>query len=273
MTNVPEFATVESALGLLAAGPLRPVEICSRVLAVESVKPEMAEKLISTLLGPDPRFRRVPDGAWALAAAGPSSSSRALELERAAYVVVDVETTGFKPPGDRVIELGMVRVEGARIVDRYETLINPRRPIPAWITSFTGITWSMVAESPSFEEVCGTFLDFLGDSVFVAHNASFDWRFIQSELSLVSGRKLLNGKLCTKKLTHRLLPELERRRLDDLAHFFNLSFSARHRALGDALVTAEVLLRFIERALEKGITTVPELFDFLDKPRTRPRRL
>jgi DNA polymerase III epsilon subunit-like protein len=112
-------------------------------------------------------------------------------------------------------------------------------------------------------------VDFLGDAVFVAHNAPFDWRFVQNEVVLSTGRKLLNRRLCTRAMARRLVPELERRSLDELARFFNLSFSARHRALGDAEVTAELLLLLCERARERGIDTQASLFELVAPQKRR----
>jgi len=259
MGVIAKLSPVEQALELLRKEPLSAQEICCRVLWLKQATREIAGRLAHTMLASDPRFRRLPDGRWTVSGYG--EKEEPLELERATYVVVDVETTGFRPPADRVIEIGMVRVSECRIVDCYETLINPRRPIPGPITSLTGISWEMLSDRPTFDQVCDQVVRFLGDAVFVAHNISFDWRFVQSEIALASGGRLLNRKLCTKRLAGRLLPEIERRSLDELALFFNLSFAARHRALGDALVTAEILLRFIERACERGIATLPALYD------------
>lgn len=267
MAFVHKLSAVEQALDLLKDEPLSGQEICRRVLSLKQATREMTECLAHTMLGSDPRFSRLPNGKWAASEYG--EKHEPLELEQATYVVVDVETTGFMPPADRVIELGMVRVSQGRIAERYETLINPRRPIPGPITSLTGISCDMLADRPTFAQVCDEVVRFLGDAVFVAHNVSFDWRFIQSEIALAAGGRLLNRKLCTRRLARLLLPELDRRSLDELALFFNLSFLARHRALGDALVTAEILLRFIERACERGINTLPALFDSIKPLRMR----
>lgn len=267
MAIIHNLLSVERALDLLKDEPLSGQEICGKVLSLKQTTREMAERLAHTMLGSDPRFHRLPDGMWTVS--GYDEKCEPLELDRATYVVVDVETTGFRPPADRVIEIGMVRVSECRIVDSYETLINPQRPIPGPITSLTGVSYDMLAHSPSFAQVCDEVVRFLGDAVFVAHNVSFDWRFIQSEIALACRGRLLNRKLCTKRLARRLLPEIERRSLDELALFFNLSFAARHRALGDALVTAEILLRFIERAYERGITTLPALLDSIKPLKSR----
>jgi len=248
---------VDKALELLrSTGPSTPEYLCFHALAITNVKGPLAVRLVDSLLGGDPRFCRLGDGRWDLAAAG----SPTVDLLSGSYVVVDVETTGFSPPADRVIEIGMVRVESGRIIAYYESLINPRRPVPGPITSLTGISYSMLSSQPTFDQVCPEIVDFLGDSVFVAHNAPFDWRFVQNEVVLSTGRKLLNRRLCTRALARKLVPELERRNLDELARFFNLSFSARHRALGDAEVTAELLLRLCERARDLGIEDQAGLF-------------
>jgi DNA polymerase III epsilon subunit family exonuclease len=266
MTDVAKQISLERALELLRDGPLSGEEICRRVLALENLPAALAEPLCRSMLGADPRFLALGDGTWALSGFSPAGPE--LCLREATYVVVDVETTGFSPPADRVIEIGCVKVREGRVVEEFETLINPRRPIPGPITSLTGISPSMLVDQPTFSEVCGGFLEFLGGAVFVAHNAPFDWRFIQSEVALAEGRTLLNHRLCTRAMARRLLPEISRYSLDELARFFNLEFTLRHRALGDALVTAEVLLRFIERAAERGIANLAGLIELL-KPAGR----
>lgn len=264
MPHAPGSLSAELALEILADGPLGPEDICRRALALRELSQTLAERLCLALMGDDPRFRRRPDGLWEPVV---QTAADGL-LARASFVVVDVETTGFRPPGDRVIELGCVRLRDGRMTDRFETLLNPRRPVPGPITGLTGISWSMLADKPTFEQICPEFLDFLGDSVFVAHNAPFDWRFIQSEVSLAVGRKLLNQRICTRAMSRRLLPEVRGHGLDEVARFFNLEFEGRHRAFGDALVTAEVLLRFLDRAAERGITTLAALMELL-KPLSR----
>ena len=264
MVVVPKHTSLELALKLLRSGPLNGQEICSKVLSLSNVSEKMAQRLARTMLAEDPRFRCLSDGRWAIAENWQTDPEQS--LIDTVFVVVDVETTGFSPPSDRVIEIGMVRVAGGRIIDSYETLINPRRPVPRGITGLTGIEGEMLRDCPTFTQVCEEVVCFLGDAVFVAHNAPFDWRFMQSEISLASGKEMLNRRLCTRSLAARLLPELKRRSLDQLAYFFNLSFPARHRALGDALVTAELLLRFLDRADEKGVNTLSGLFELL-KPR------
>ena len=261
MTDVAKLLSADVARRLLEKrSPLTSLEICRHVLALENLSPGLAEKLAEAFLSDDPRFCRLPEGAWVLTEA----LEKTVPLERALFVVVDVETTGFSPPADRIIELGCVRVADGRVMDEFSTLVNPRRPVPGMITGLTGITYAMVADAPTFGQVAESFLDFLDDAVFVAHNAPFDWRFIQNEIALATGRKLLNRRLCTRCMAKKLCPELSHRKLDDLACFFNLDFgNKRHRALGDALVTAKALLKLIERAREKGIESLQALSEYL----------
>ncbi|MBW7998235.1 MAG: 3'-5' exonuclease [Candidatus Glassbacteria bacterium] len=258
-------SALDKALELISAeGPCSSAYLCAKVLALINADESMAERLARAMLDKDPRFARTADRLWALAS---DTQSAAQALLSASYVVIDVETTGFAPPADRVIEIGMVRVEGGRITDSYESLVNPRRPVPGPISSLTGISCSMLESQPTFDQICAEVVGFLGDSVFVAHNAPFDWRFVQNEVVLSRGKKMLNPRLCTRILARRLVPELNRRSLDELALFFNLSFSARHRALGDAEVTARLLLRLLDRAGERGIETLGGLFE-LAAPQT-----
>ncbi len=261
MTDVAKLLSADVARRLLERrSQLTSLEICRQVLAIENLSPELAEQLAAAFLSDDPRFRQLPEGPWVLAEA----AEKPIPLERALFVVVDVETTGCSTPADRIIELGCVRVAGGRVKDEFSTLVNPRRPVPGLITSLTGISYAMVSDAPTFDQVAESFLDFMDDAVFVAHNAPFDWRFIQNELALTTGRKLLNRRLCTRWMAKKLCPELSHRRLDDLACFFNLDFgNKRHRALGDALVTAKALLKLIERAREKGIESLQALYEYL----------
>ncbi len=268
MLQAPGSMSADLALEILQSGPQSAGEICRRTLALSGLPGALAERLCETLLGGDPRFVRLVDGRWA---AADSLAKKVQTLESLTFVVVDVETTGFCPPADRVIELGCVRVESGRITAEFETLINPRRPVPGPITSLTGISWSMLEDKPVFGQVCPRFLEFLGDSVFVAHNAPFDWRFIQSEVRLAAGLRLLNPCLCTRALARRFLPELQRRSLDELAYYFNLEFRGRHRALGDAQVTAQVLLRLLGRAAERGIADLETLLERLRPLRKKGR--
>jgi DNA polymerase III subunit epsilon len=191
------------------------------------------------------------DGIWALTAPVACTPSALLEEE---WVVVDVETTGGSPEqGHRVTEVAAVRVSGGRVCETFSTLVNPERRIPSMITSITGITDSMVRDAPRFVEIAPELRDFLRGRVFVAHNASFDWRFLCSEMDRALGRTLDGRQLCTVKLARKLLPQLPSRSLDGLAVYFGLEIESRHRALDDAVATADVLLRLVDLLGERGV--------------------
>ena len=164
-------------------------------------------------------------------------------VPREIYVVVDVETTGLSfKEGARIIEVGAVRVEDSRITDQYTALVNPGKRIPEKIVSITGITSEMLLDAPTFEEIAEVLYAFIGDNYMVAHNFPFDYSFLKGEFELV-GKALPPRGICTLSLSRKLL-NLQRNNLDSLAHYFNVRFDeGRHRALGDALATAEIFLK------------------------------
>ena len=196
-------------------------------------------------------------------------------LSTLSYVVVDVETTGGRPyAGDRVTEIAAVTVREGRIHEVYETLINPQRSIPPMITAITNITWEMVRDQPTFRDVCPSVLSALRGHVFVAHNATFDWKFVTSEVRRATGEELDGRRLCTVRLARRLLPQLPRRSLDWVARHYGVAIApeARHRAAGDAVATAHVLLGLLRDAADRGLTTWRQLDEFLSAPRPRRSR-
>ena len=134
--------------------------------------------MVRTLLGKDLRFYEPRREVWELS----SSPYRDLPIEEAVFSVVDLEATGSRRGRDRIIEVGIVRVERGRIVARYETLVNPLQPIPRWIRGLTGIQDSMLQDAPRFHQVAPQVMELLGDSVFVAHNVDFDERFLGGRL-------------------------------------------------------------------------------------------
>lgn len=175
------------------------------------------------------------------------------------YAVVDIETTGGFASGNRITELCIQVYDGVSVVRTFETLINPRQEIPAYIEALTGISNDMVADAPLFEEVAAEVFDLLQDNVFVAHNVNFDFSFIRHELSL-SGFELQCKKLCTVRLSRKLLPGHPSYSLGKLCNTLGIEISNRHRAGGDAAATVtllEQLLKadtegFILKSLSKG---------------------
>ena len=268
-----ERLLVERARDFLAAGPAEAVELVAHVCQLPRPPRTVAEHMAGALLGEFPEFALGDDGRWRLVRETAAPASGGELLRELSYAVVDVETTGGRADGgDRVTEVAAVVVRGGEIVDVYETLVNPQRPIPAFITQLTNISWAMVKDAPIFGDVCGRLCEVLRGHVFVAHNATFDWKFVTAEVSRASGETLDGRRLCTVRLSRRLLPQLPRRSLDHVARHYGVEIGARHRAAGDAIATARVLLRLIEDAADRGIVTWSDLDGFLSAPSGRPRR-
>ena len=220
------------------------------------------------LLGADPRVQRLADGRWGLV---PPVSGAPL-LEECGFAVVDVETTGHAATRDgRITEIAVVLVQGERRELVFESLVNPGRPIPGFVSSLTGITNDMVRAAPRFEEVADRVLELLAGRIFVAHNVRYDWAFVSAELRRSRDLRLLGPRLCTVRLARRLIPAAESCSLGALSYWFAFQNPARHRAAGDALVTASLLQRLLRLARESGARTFTDL-EILQGPRGRRKR-
>lgn len=162
------------------------------------------------------------------------------------YVVVDVETTGGRGERHRVTEIGAVKVRAGEIVDRFQTLINPARSIPADIIRLTGISPAMVADAPVFADIADSFRTFMGDAIFVAHNVDFDYGFIAGEYRRL-GQRFRHARLCTCASMRRLFPGHRSYSLAALCAALEIDLKQHHRALCDAEAAAELLLRINEQ--------------------------
>jgi len=154
---------------------------------------------------------------------------------------VDLETTGGSAAYHRVIEVGIVLMDGGRVVEEWSSLVNPGCRVPAGIEQFTGITNEMVADAPAFGDLAGEVMSRLEGRLFIAHNARFDYGFLRNEFRR-AGLRLRAPVLCTVRLSRRMDPALRGHGLDAVMERHGLSCSARHRALGDARVLADLLL-------------------------------
>src|SRR5215831_18011799 len=152
-----------------------------------------------------------------------------------AIAFVDLETTGTTALGDRVTEIGIVRVDAGSEVSEWSSLVNPERSIPAGVQALTGITNAMVAGAPVFRAIADDIADRIAGSVMVAHNARFDYGFLKHEFARL-GRAFTAKVLCTVKLSRRLYPEASRHNLDAVIERHALPAADRHRALGDARI-------------------------------------
>ena len=180
-------------------------------------------------------------------------------LAETTFVVVDLETTGDAPGVGAITEIGAVRVSGGRLVGEFQTLVNPGRPIQPFVIGLTGITDAMVATAPRIAEALPRFLEFAGDAVLVAHNVTFDLGHLDAVHRRLFGRPLERTAICTLKLARQLLPDLKQRNLGAVAAALGLGDADRHRALGDARITAEALCIFLERAAADGVATLDQL--------------
>jgi DNA polymerase-3 subunit epsilon len=223
------------------------------VLGLRQATRAVAERLVLALLGADPRFAFDVEGRWSAVA---EATLGTLPLGDLRFAVVDVETTGMRARGgDRMTEVAIVHMDGLRTEVAFESLLNPGVPIPPRITALTGIDDTLVRNAPRFEEVADHVLAALSGRVFVAHNVRFDWAFVRAEIERACGMAPRVPRLCTVRLSRALVPELERRDLDTVRFFFGIETDRRHRAAGDALVTAAVLRRLLARAEERGISS------------------
>ena len=264
----PQTTLLERALLVLAGQPRTADELAREVLGLHNAPSSVSARLAAALLGGDPRTSQLPDGRWALVAAATGSPL----IDDCAFAVVDVETTGSRTLGDRVLEVGVVVVQGTRREMLVDQLINPGRPVPSVITGVTRITDEHIRSAPYFEEVADDVVAALTGRVFVAHNVRFDWSFVSAELKRTRGLVLNGPRLCTARLARRLVPAAESCGLDWLSQYFGFSNPARHRAGGDAWTTAQLLLRLLDLAREKGARTLQDLEAMQIRKRRKRRR-
>lgn len=182
------------------------------------------------------------------------------------FVVFDTETTGFYPyNGDEIIAIGAVVIENGTIQPQqaFEELVNPYRSIPPSVTQLTGICDDMVKDKRGICSVLNDFLDFIGNSVLVAHNAGFDTAFINIKLNWYSKTEISNPVLDTYKIAQALYPELPSFDLDSLLKTFSIPAAGRHSAFADSMMTAQLFLRFLEELKQRKIETVKQLYYYL----------
>lgn len=174
------------------------------------------------------------------------------------YVVFDIETTGFSPDINHIIEIGAVKVENGKIVDRFSSFVNPQVPIPYRIEELTHINDSMVIDAPTVEVVLPQFLAFSEGCVMVAHNADFDVSFIKRKAANL-GVDFNPTYVDTVAMARYLLPNLNRFKLDTVAKAVGVNLDNHHRAVDDAACTAEIFVKFIVMLEERGITDLNQL--------------
>jgi DNA polymerase-3 subunit epsilon len=162
------------------------------------------------------------------------------------YAIVDIETTGGSAGNEKITEIAIITHDGKKIVDRYSTLLNPEKPIPEFIQRFTGISDYMVQNQPKFYEVAKEILELMEGKIFVAHNVNFDYSFVKREFESL-GFSFKKDTLCTVKLSRKIIPGFPSYSLGKLCNALGIGLENRHRALGDALATAELFTLLKEK--------------------------
>jgi DNA polymerase-3 subunit epsilon len=196
-----------------------------------------------------------------LAEAAQTTLQDSVPLSEVTFCVVDLETTGGSPSDSRITEIGAVKMRGGERLGELQTLVDPGVPIPRFITHLTGIDDGAVSGAPGIAEVLPTFDEFASGCVFVAHNARFDFTFVNAEL-VAHGYPMLPGPpVCTARLARRVVwPDVPNVRLHTLAQYFRTAVRPTHRALSDARACAEVLHSLIDLGARLGILTLGDLY-------------
>ncbi len=174
------------------------------------------------------------------------------------YAIVDIETTGGIASKEKITEIAIVIHDGEKIIDSFETLLNPERSIPYYITNITGISDNMVAAAPKFYEVAKQIVKITEGAVFVAHNVRFDYSFIQEEFRRL-GFSYVRKQLCTVRMSRQAFPGLKSYALGNLIKHFNIKVRDRHRAMADVMATVDVFQRILSK--EENIEGVKDLIN------------
>lgn len=254
---------MQTAARLLLRTPLGSGELTAHMAGLPDYG-DNAPVLIASLLGPDPRFRIDPDGRWQLdeTLAAVDSSLGFLD-----YAVVDVETTGGRyEDGHRIIELAIVELREGVVTREYRSLVNPGRDITPRVSRLTGITEAMVADAPRFADIADEVYKRLEHRVFAAHNVDHDWAFVAGQLRDARTEAPPAARICTEKLSRRLLSSQRRHHLDALCGRFGIRVYGRHRALGDARAAADILVRLLDEAERRGMRDLQGLGELLSWP-------
>jgi len=181
----------------------------------------------------------------------------------AIFSVIDFETTGTSAQNSRTIEIGIARVEKLKIVDTFQSLINPLVPIPPFISNLTGIETEDVTGAPTFDDLVQNIKEFIEGTILVGHNLPFDYAFLASEFNRAEIQLPKLEQICTLKLSRKLFPELKSKALGSMSKHFRIRHKDVHRALGDASATAKILIKLIEKLRdEHNSEHLSDIFNF-----------
>lgn len=196
---------------------------------------------------------------------GPGATAPCIDdpLHRVTFVVIDVETTGWNPGPDNLIEVAAARFTGGEHCGTYQSLIDPGMPIPSPVKELTGIDDRLVSGAPTISEVFPRLIEAIGEGVVVGHNVGFDLSFIDAARNRLAYKELANPVVDTLHLARRLVgDEVHNCKLRTLAHSLHLDHRPSHRALTDVLATADLLHALIERATGYGVLRLGDLLSF-----------
>lgn len=177
-----------------------------------------------------------------------------IDLKTATYVVFDVETTGLSSQYDKIIELAAVKVKDGEIIDKFERFSNPGERLNETIKNLTGITDDMLIDAPPIEDVLSDFRDFVGDAIYIAHNASFDMGFIDTGFERLGYGATTNGVIDTLELSRTINTELGKHGLNFLAKKYGVELTQHHRAIYDAETTAHIFVKMLKQMEQLGVT-------------------
>ncbi len=195
-------------------------------------------------------------------------------LEETSFSVIDVETTGLSPNHNRIIEIGIAKIQNLKITEKYYSLVNPGVLIPPFITQLTGITNEEVYDAPFFEDIADNIKEFISEDILTGHNLSFDKGFLSREFRNSEREELKNVNLCTKRLAQRLYPSLRSKSLSSVCKHLRIKNENSHRALSDAEATARALIKMIKNAKkEHKFKTIDEIVRFQYLPIERYDKL
>lgn len=181
-------------------------------------------------------------------------------IKNLSFCVFDLETTGGNHKNDKIIEIGLVKVHNLEIAEKKTYLIQPEIKIPDFIQKLTSITPADVKDSPKIEEVIDDIVEFMGDSILVAHNTSFDIPFFNSVLRRLNKEELTNKSLCTNLMTKYLIPNLMNSNLNYMSKIFDIQHNKAHRALDDAIATTHLLINYLNIFISKNIQKINHLY-------------
>jgi DNA polymerase-3 subunit alpha (Gram-positive type) len=181
-------------------------------------------------------------------------------LSSLSFCVFDLETTGGNQKSDKIIEIGMVKIDNLKVGEKVNYLVDPERKIPDFIQKLTSIKQADVEGCPKIEELMDTILEFIGDRILVAHNASFDVPFLNSVLTRMGRKPIENKSICTNLMTKYLIPTMMNSNLNYMSKIFKIKHKKAHRALDDADATAKLFLNYLGIFEDKGVKKINHLY-------------